>query len=330
MRRAAALALLPLLAACQALPAMRGANFVQSATVPWEGPAAAEALARLRRAGANWVAFVPFLAQSAPDACDLAPTEHSAPGPLAVAIRQARAQGLAVAVKPQVLVPGSWAGEVAPAVEAGWACWFAAYRRGVLPYAELARDAGAELFVIGTELKATEARPEWRELAAALRAAYPGPLSYVFHDVGDVAGFAGLEDLDRVAVSLYPAIGNDPGRWPERIAEARDRLRAAAAGLSKRLWIGEIGYPSRRDAGDNPWEWHARVPAPVVADSGAQARVLGLWLDELNGGWNEGVLLWHWSSDPQAGGPADSDFTPQNKPAEREIACRWRGEACRD
>lgn len=327
--RVALAVLTALVAGCGALPEMRGANLVQSPTIPWDSDGGRRALERLRAAGANWVAFVPFMAQSSPTACDLAPTAHSLPAELATAIGHAQAVGLRVALKPQVLVPGSWAGDVGADDEAGWACWFAAYTRALTPYAELAAARDVDLFVLGTELKRTGARPEWQQVAAAVRQHYRGPLSYTFHDLADAGSFTALAALDRVGVSVYPPIGNDPATRDARIAAHRDRLADAARALGKPVWVAEIGYPSRQGAGERPWQWNGDAPAPRVPDGDAQAAALGAWLDALNTDWNHGILIWNWSSDPHAGGAADTDFTPQNKPAEAAIACRWRGASCR-
>jgi hypothetical protein len=35
------------------------------------------------------------------------------------------------------------------------------------------------------------------------------------------------------------------------------------------------------------------------------------------------VLIWRWFTDPAAGGPADTDFTVQGKPAEGVHLCAW-------
>jgi len=35
------------------------------------------------------------------------------------------------------------------------------------------------------------------------------------------------------------------------------------------------------------------------------------------------VLVWRMLSDPGAGGPADTDFTVQGKPAEAVLRCAW-------
>lgn len=329
IHRIGCLILIVMLVGCGALPPMRGANFLQSRTVAWDSPGSQQSLSRLRSTGANWVAFVPFLKQSAEGACDIAPSASSGIEPLRRAIADARALGFHVALKPQILVPGSWPGRIASADEAGWSCWFAAYQEALLPYLQLAQETGVEMFVIGTELTVTERRPEWYLLIDFVQIVYAGQISYVFHDAKNVKRFIALNSLDRAGISFYPPIGNDPSMFEQRIGDHRDFLKDQLAELPIPWWIAEVGYPSRSGAGNAPWTWNDRAPQPLEADHDIQAWVLEQWLNKLNGKWSEGIFIWNWMSDPDAGGPKDTDYTPQNKSAERIIACTWKGEACK-
>jgi hypothetical protein len=36
-------------------------------------------------------------------------------------------------------------------------------------------------------------------------------------------------------------------------------------------------------------------------------------------------MIWRWFTDPAAGGPDDTDFTVQGKPAEAVLSCVWNG-----
>jgi len=51
--------------------------------------------------------------------------------------------------------------------------------------------------------------------------------------------------------------------------------------------------------------------------------VLAEWLKVLDRPAVSGVLIWRMLSDPGAGGPADTDFTVQGKPAEAVLRCAW-------
>src|ERR1043166_9625222 len=79
------------------------------------------------------------------------------------AIRDARALGLTVMVKPHVWVPESWAGTVAPRSEDGWRTWFESYRAALATIAAVAAEERADALSIGPELEKKTGRPEWIE-----------------------------------------------------------------------------------------------------------------------------------------------------------------------
>ena len=68
---------------------------------------------------------------------------------------------------------------------------------------------------------------------------------------------------------------------------------------------------------ESPEERRAE-PDPTI-----QAEVLAEWLKVLDRPAVRGVLIWRMLSDPDAGGPADTDFTVQGKPAEAMLRCAW-------
>src|SRR5262249_31338574 len=144
------------------------------------------------------------------------------------AIRQARALGFAVVVKPHVWVPGTWAGAVEPGSEAAWQTWFSRYRDELDGIARIAAAESADVLSVGTELAKTIQRPEWVELIAQARTAFPGLLTYVAHDVDEAEAVPFWPLLDAIGVSLYPRLGDDRDRVGRRAAirAVTDRLDA--------------------------------------------------------------------------------------------------------
>jgi hypothetical protein len=241
---------------------------------------------------------------------------------LRAAIRQVRAAGLTAIVKPHVWVPGSWAGAVDPGSEPAWQAWFADYRREL----ERIAEEHAEVLAIGTELAGTTHRPEWIELIATARAAFPRTLTYAAHNVKEAEAIPFWALLDVVAVTLYPPLGADRDRTGRRavIRAVAERLDALAERTHRPVLVGEIGLRSAEGAAAKPWESTEERTAPV--DLALQAEVLADWLEILDRPAVRGVLVWCWFTDPAAGGPADSDFTVQGKPAERTLRCAWTAE----
>jgi hypothetical protein len=331
--RSAGLAILvaAALAAPRAAAADRfdGLNVIAAPGHPFGSDAARRALAQAKEIGARAVAIIPFLWQSTPTSADIVRGSDMPDPALRAAIRDAHALGLAVVVKPHVWVPRSWAGAIAMHRDGDWRTWFANYRSALMPIARLAADEHAEAFAIGTELAGTTQRPEWLDLIAALRAAFPGKLLYFSHNTDEAETIGFWDRLDAVGVTLYPPLGADDDRAHRRavMRATADALDALAAHTAKPVVVGEVGLRSARGAAARPWESaEERTAAP---DAELQAEVLTDWLAALDRPAIHGVLVWRWLTDPDAGGPNDTDFTVQHKPAEGVLTCAWTARCAR-
>jgi hypothetical protein len=302
----------------------RGFNLIETAAAPFGSVVAAASFRAIADTGANCVALVPFLWQAHGADPAIVLGDALPPHRLAAGISQAQEAGLQVVVKPHVWVPQAWAGAVAMQREEDWAHWFAAYATALLPLAKLAAESGAAELVIGTELRGTVQRPEWLPLIHAVRQLFPGPLTYVAHGADEVERVPFWSGLDAVGASLYPALGpaDDRQSWTAAMRAEISRVQRVATRAARPMWIGEIGLRSVQDATLRPWESAEEREAPV--DLALQAEVLGFWLDLLATVDPATILVWRWFSDPAGGGPTDTDFTVQAKPAADRIAEHWR------
>lgn len=300
-----------------------GFNVVAMPGHPFGSTSAHQALLAARRLGARAIAIIPFLWQPDPSSARLDHGADMSDEELRTAIREAHSLGFWVIVKPHVWVPGSWAGAIAPKTEANWRLWFARYRREICRIAHIAAEEGADVMVIGTELSKTSQRPEWIGVIAAVRAIFPRTVTYVAHDLAEAEAVPFWNLLDEIGVTLYPPLGRDDDR-AGRLAIMRDvanRLDKLAERYHKPVLVAEIGLRSAVGAAAKPWQSaEERVAKP---DPRLQAEVLADWLSALNRPFIRGVLIWRWLTDPSAGGPADTDFTVQGKPAERILHCAW-------
>ena len=150
-----------------------------------------------------------------------------------------------------------------------------------------------------------------------MRPVFAGLLTYAAHNVEEAEAVPFWPQLDAIGVTLYPKLGDDLDRDGRRAAMrvAAERLDALSKREGKPVIVAEIGLRSARGATLKPWESaEERVAEP---DAELQAAVLADWLEILDRPSIEGVLVWRWFTDPSAGGPADTDFTVQGKPAER-------------
>jgi sugar phosphate isomerase/epimerase len=300
-----------------------GFNVVATPDHPFGSISSEHALIAARDLGATTIAVIPFLWQASPSHPDLKAGSNMSDAALRTAIRQAHRLGFSVVVKPHIWVPESWAGAIEPDSESSWAVWFERYSAELERIARIAADEGAEALAIGTELAKTTRRSEWNRLIATTRAVFPRTLFYIAHNAEEAEAVPFWPMLDIIGVSLYPPLGADDdhtGRL-KMMREVAQRLDALSARLGKSVLVGEIGLRSARDAAAKPWESAEERVAP--ADPQLQADVLADWLTVLNRPSIHGVLIWRWFTDPAAGGPGDTDFTVQGKPAQSVLACAW-------
>jgi hypothetical protein len=242
------------------------------------------------------------------------------------AARCARARGFAVLWKPHLWISHeSWPGEVAMATEADWAAWWRGYRRYVLHHAFLAAWSEAEAFAVGVELDKTLGRErEWRGLIAAVRALYPGAVTYAsnWHGGAEAVGF--WDALDYAGVDAYYPLHDSPAADRAALAAGARavvaRLARLAAASGRPVLLTEVGFAARRGAWTAP---HEEGGEPSEADQAAAYRAL---LDALGRPrWLAGAFFWKaFSAPPGRGSRADFQFL--GRPAEAEVR-RWLAHA---
>jgi len=305
-----------------------GFNVIATPDHPFGSASAERALVAAKRLGATTVAIIPFLWQANVSSADIRRGNDMPDDALRQAIRQARKLKFSVIVKPHVWVPDSWAGAVQPKSEQSWVTWFSHYRGELERIARIAAEEGADGLSIGTELAKTTQRPEWNEIIAATRAAFPRTLFYVAHNVEEAEAVPFWPLLDAIGVSLYPQLGADHdkiGRLAVMIA-VTERLETLSNRIGKPVVVAEIGLRSAKGAAAKPWE--SAEERETSVDPELQAEVLADWIAVLDRPAIRGILIWRWFTDPAAGGRHDTDFTVQGKPAEDVLLCAWTA-ACR-
>ncbi len=153
--------------------------------------------------------------------------------------------GMRTTLKPHVdLWDNSWRGNISHTLDADWTQWFEEYTDFITHYAELAERNQVDCLVIGTELKGTVHRPEWRQVIQDVRAVYPEEVLYSAHwDSYKNVPF--WDDLDGVGIGVY----FPENEFATRAQEARD----FAASLGKELYVLEVGCQNRVWGGQTPW-----------------------------------------------------------------------------
>jgi hypothetical protein len=309
---------------CDVAPS-HGFNLIQDQQAPFGSAQAWASMKQMRATGANTVAFIPFLWQRQPDSTDIARGSDMSDEQLAQGIRAAHRLGMSAIVKPQVWVPGTWAGAVHMNSDADWNTWFAHYESALLDLASVAQHEHAEGFVVGTELDQTVSRAAWPNLIARIRAVYRGNLTYVAHNVNGAEQVPFWSRLDEIGVTLYPSLVDDnhPDEWARIMQATNVSLRELSQREGRPVVVAEIGLRSATGAAAKPWESAEERKAP--SNEKLQADVLRMWLGILSKPPVQTVLVWRWISQPGAGGRNDTDFTVQGKAAEHMLASLWAG-----
>jgi hypothetical protein len=307
--------------------------------VGYGSPAYERTLDETVKMGGTWVSLTPFgrtwdLKPTGIDMTFEAPFEDNREA-VVRAIRQAHARGLRVLLVPHLWVEsGGWRALIDPGTDAGWARWTEAYRAFLLAWADVAREAGADMLSIGVELRSWVTTPRAESMLgiiADVRRAYPGLLTYSanWDDVEDTLVFGAL---DLIGVNaFYPLADHDGASEEDLMAGGRrvaDKLRELAERLDKPVLLTEIGYTTRPDPAIRPWEWPDGM-SNVHVDERAQAEAYrALLAPFLDARWCAGFFVWRVYADPDdVSQEAEWGFSPRGKLAELVVrdafAARW-------
>ena len=287
-----------------------------------------KSLEKVSEINTEWVAILTTWYQDTCFSTKIFPTEKTPSDEnIKHAIEKAHALGMKVMIKPHLdllsMDEGGWRGEITSIRESDWDIWFEGYKNFILHYAKIARETGAEMFCIGTELtEATAAHTDsWMTLISAVRRVYRGHLTYAanwseeylhirFWDALDYAGIDAYFPLSDKEKPTYEELMKAWKKWLPEIEEWQKRTR-------KPVIFPEVGYRSSIGAARAPWE-HAsgpKVDLELQKDC-YRAMVDTFWDKE----WFYGVYWWDWGTSVKMGGKLNRGFTPQNKPAQGYIA----------
>lgn len=237
-------------------------------------------------------------------------------------IRYAKELGLQVAIKPTVnCKSGDWRAFISffdhdVVCEPKWGNWFRSYTEFQTHYAKIAQEEGCEMFIAGCEMVMSEHREqEWREVIAAIRECYDGPVSYntdkyqedhvTWWDCVDIISSSGY----------YPT-----GQWEEQL----DRIEAVVKKFGKPFFFAEAGCMSREGSCHVPNDWG--LPGELRLEEQPQ------WYKEMfeacqKRSWVGGFGLWEWAPQLPKEEEAcmDSTYEISRKPVEAVIRSFYDG-----
>ena len=231
--------------------------------------------------------------------------------------RMAKRLNLKVTLKPHIWLRQGWPGEIEMDTEQKWKTWFQKYENYILGFAQLAEEEKIEILCIGTELKKTIHRKEWRNLISSIRKIYKGKITYAanFDEYQQVPFW---HQLDYIGIQAYFPLCNNPSCSQEEIKLKWKTINAELQSFyhrkNKPILFTEIGYRSANDAAVKPWEWPERNQNNNFSEEAQAQAYEAFFSTTWNEKWLSGVYFWKWYPRLSERLPK-TDFTPQQKQA---------------
>lgn len=312
--------------------AFRGVSYPAWSADEYTYPSSDVSLYRLKTTGANYVALIVTQYMDTGTSNTIYADSVKTPTDESVihAIEDIRFYGMKVLLKPHVdCKDGTWRGAIDPSDKEGW---FSSYSNFINHYAEIAQNNGVELLCVGTEFKSLSSsayQSNWSDVISGVRGIYTGSITYAanwdeyknvsFWDLVDYAGidaYFPLSDLqspsmDDLVTGWYAYSGTyGTHNWVGEIENWQ-------ASVGKQVIFTEIGYRSIDYAAKEPWSW----TGTGTYNGEVQANCYEAAFEVFGGKpWFAGMFWWDWLTDPNAGGIGNTDYTPQNKPAQDILA----------
>ena len=233
-------------------------------------------------------------------------------------IEYAHNEGLAVMLKPQIYIPGSWPGAL-DLSDADWAVWEASYRTFILDFAQIAARQEVALFCIGTELDISAIKRSvfWVDLIKDVRTIYDGQLTYAANwDKFSQISF--WSDLDHIGIDAYfplldkvnPSVKELEKAWKKHL----DEIERTQSEYNKPVLFTEYGYLSVDNCAFENWNLESNRRS-MAANEQAQARAFdALFKTFRTKVWWSGGFIWKWYIDEGTKERRpETDYTPQDK-----------------
>ena len=171
--------------------------------------------------------------------------------------------------------------------------------------------------------KTVTAHPEYlarvqREIVAAVKSVYAGPLTYADNQVEDAPDAVTWWDaVDYIGQDAYPTLTQVERPSVDDLQKGwtafRDKLQRLSEKWDRPVILTEIGCRSILGGAQNPWDWQRQGPVDLEVQRNFYEAAFRAVAGRT---WLRGLYWWQWSPDPEDGGPADSGYTPHGKPAE--------------
>jgi hypothetical protein len=221
--------------------------------------------------------------------------------------------GFKVLLKPQLWVHPGFPGDLDFPDPADRQEWFRQYRLYIEHQSELASRIHADVFSVGVELqKLTRYEEQWRQIIAAARKIYNGPLTYGATQGPEFEGIRFWDALDYIGLNNYYPLPDDLST-----TAIAAKVEAVSRKYGRRVLLTETGFSSYQAPHREPWD---ETPRKLAPDD--QAHCYEAIFKAFYGKpWLEGIYWWKVGTNGY-GGPTDGSHTPWGKPA-MEVLKRW-------
>ena len=293
-----------------------------------------QSIDNLAKTNSNYVTLIVPLYQDNPWTTTIYPGWNTPKDEsLTSAIAYIHSKGMKVNLKIHIeTYDNQWRANINPGDRAAW---FGSYQNYLLKYAKIAQAQGVAEMTLGAELinmaadDANRTNTEnWKKLITAVRGVFSGKLTYSANWGGP--GWTDEKNriqfwpqLDYIGVSAYyplptgnPTVESFKQEWDKINKQDIQPLKDK---FNKSILFTEVGYRSI--------DWAHWKPFEYGGDGNYDEQEQAKLYEALYSYWNNydyvnGVQWWDWSSNPNAGGSGNKDFTPQHKAAE-QVMTRW-------
>ena len=288
----------------------------------------AKAIAPVISINANWVTLMPFaFMKSTSDTTIIYNDKRQWWGERKDGIEKTalsfHKKNIKVMLKPQIWIArGDFTGHIKMTSEKNWLALENNYEKFIIDYAKLAQATQSEIFCIGTELNLfVSNRPLfWSKLINKIRKVYKGKITYAENwDTYKNVPF--LADLDFIGIDAYFPLNPEKTPSIKDIATAWKPLKKEFAAISKKfnkkILFTEFGYQSKDFTAKEPWDHSNKTTINLKGQENSIAVLLATFWNQ---DWFAGGFLWKWyDNHEEVGGTSDTDYTVQNKPAEKIV-----------
>jgi hypothetical protein len=211
--------------------------------------------------GANSVAVsFPFFIHSSTSTTLATDAKTPSPERLQRVLNVFRDAGFRTTVRP-ILDEGSlkqangWRGSIEPASRSAW---FASYKKFLTPYLQVAHEAKANTFVIGTELNSLEGDPRWETLVSYAEKTFSGEVSYDANWDNYVSGRISMPVSHLGVDAYFPVKVPDTAPVSALVKGWNNWLDRKAAGPLPKILVSETGIGAMNGAYHAPGDFYAR------------------------------------------------------------------------